>query len=122
MVRSCSLRLTGRATDALLDHLDLETTEEVAAAVLDNLSEESALEPFDGTFADGASTDGHYYLAGTELRLHVRVDDQSRQHLVALNAWPASSSELERVGTAAGVRPGRGRLTSLWTLTRASSG
>ncbi|MGA9314058.1 MAG: AAA domain-containing protein [Solirubrobacteraceae bacterium] len=89
--------LTRKVYEALMDYLDLETDLQVEDAVCENLKEESALISWDRqTFADGASTADHYYLLGTELRLHVVIARETRDHIVILNAWPAPSSTLER--------------------------
>jgi KaiC/GvpD/RAD55 family RecA-like ATPase len=93
----CSLKLTTKATSVLMDYLDLHADLQIEAAIIDNLAEESALVPFPSrTFEDGSSTDGHFYLVGTELRLHVTIERTARDRLVVLNGWPAESSLLER--------------------------
>lgn len=93
----CHIVLTKKACETLMDHLDLETDLQVEDAVAENLAEESALISWDRqTFDDGASTEDHYYLLGTELRLHIVIARDTRDHIVILNAWPAPSSTLER--------------------------
>jgi serine/threonine protein kinase len=86
-----------KAYETLKDHLDLETDIQAEEALIENLGEASALVQFDrASFDDGELTDDHYYLLGTELRLHVTVARETRDHMVLLNAWPAANSELER--------------------------
>lgn len=93
----CFLRATAKATSAIMDHLDFHTELQVEAAIVDNLADEAALLPFPTkAFDDGSPTDDHFYLVGTELRLHVVIDRDARDRLVVLNAWPGESSLLER--------------------------
>lgn len=93
----CSLKLTTKATSVLMDHLDLHTDLQIETAIIDNLADESSLVPFPSrTFEDGSPTDGHFYLVGTELRLHVTIERTARDRLMVLNGWPGESSLLER--------------------------
>lgn len=90
------LMLAPKTCETLMDHLDLDTDLQVSEALVADLADESVLLSWDReTFEDGGSTDGHYYLIGSELRVHVLIAD-GRDHLVAVNVWPVRSSLLER--------------------------
>jgi hypothetical protein len=91
-----SLVLTDKAREVLIAELDLPQASLLQATLLDNLHEECALLPFEGDFADGTSSQGHYFLIGTELKLHCKVDDVDRDRLVVFNGWQLPSSLLER--------------------------
>jgi hypothetical protein len=93
----CHIVLTQKVTESLMDTLDLQTDLQVETAIEEDVREATALLPFErATFEDGAPTDGHYYLVGAELRLHVLISERGRDSLVIKNAWPAASSLLER--------------------------
>ena len=93
---SCHISLARKTSEILMDYLDLDTALQVTDALAADLADEAVLLAWDReSFDDGGSTDGHYYLIGSELRLHVLIAD-SRDHLVAVNAWPVQSSLLER--------------------------
>ena len=96
-VPHCQLVVIPKAYETLKDHLDLETDIQAKETLIENLSEVSALVQFERpSFDDGEPTDDHYYLLGTELRLHVVVARETRDHMVLLNAWPVASSEAKR--------------------------
>ena len=96
-VERCHLVLSRRAGETLMEDLDLDTELQVHEAIAADLADGCALRPWDRpSFEDGTSTDGHYHLIGSELRLHVVVADPGRDHLVVVNAWPAPNSQLER--------------------------
>lgn len=93
----CHISLSSKVIATLMDHLDLQTDLQVDEAVAENLGEGAAILDYDrAAFDDGTPTDDHYYVVGTELRLHVTVASETRDHLVAVNAWPAQNSVLER--------------------------
>jgi serine/threonine protein kinase len=96
-IEHCHIVLSRRAGEALMEDLDLNTELQVHEAITADLADGCALRPWDrSSFEDGASTEGHYHLIGSELRLHVLVADPGRDHLVVVNAWPAPNSQLER--------------------------
>lgn len=96
-VGTCHLVLTQKVSESLMDTLDLQTDLQVETAIEEDLREATALLPFERTtFEDGTPTDGHYYLVGAELRLHVLISERGRDSLMVVNAWPGASSLLER--------------------------
>jgi serine/threonine protein kinase len=93
----CHVFLTNKVRATLLDALDLQTDIQLEEFLADDLAEESAVLGYDrDSFEGGDETTDHFYVIGTELRIHVVIAEETRDHLVAVNAWPVGSSAMDR--------------------------
>jgi serine/threonine protein kinase len=73
---TCHLSLAPRALENALLDFDLASVEDVQAFVLKDIASDVVVAPFmNPTFQDGRSTEGHFDLLGSELRIHVQTDN-----------------------------------------------
>jgi len=94
------LSLSKKVRGQLEEEHDLFTDKAVEDFVLDNIGDAFGILPLPGAaFGDGSPTDGHYYLFGSTLRFHLKVDDRGHDCfiVVAINEMPPSFLERERI-------------------------
>jgi AAA domain-containing protein/protein kinase-like protein len=89
------LTISPKTARRLVDAFGLRRTQDAPELVASQLSEGAALVPFDRDFEDGRSSAGHYYVYGSELKLHVSVVDEGGSFRAA-NAWRLPASLVER--------------------------
>jgi hypothetical protein len=91
------LKLTPKVRDALRIDFDVNTDDEAGKLLLDDLGDEVGFVPMRAaTFSDGRSTDGHFELFGTELRLHIEIAAGHAVRLTVRRVTRDSSSFLDR--------------------------
>lgn len=79
----CHLQLTQKVIDGLLVDFDASTLPEVRARLAQDLEGDAAVMPFgQPAFKDGTSTDGHFHILGSELKLHVEFVSDSPHRLL----------------------------------------
>jgi hypothetical protein len=94
---TCYLKLPRKPVEALMADLELSSREEVEAHLLKDLESKAGFLPFARpTFEDGRSTEGHFYLIGSEFRCHVQIDNNPTGRLLVHNIRPDSGVFLDR--------------------------
>ena len=75
-VPTCHLALTRGALEKALVDFDLASVEDVRGLVLSDLEDGAVVAPFERPeFLEGDSTAGHFDLLGSELRIHVQIEE-----------------------------------------------
>ncbi|MBD2482837.1 serine/threonine-protein kinase [Planktothrix sp. FACHB-1365] len=98
--RPCFIELIPKCLDRLRNELEISSEVEIKNLILEDLNNESGcgIRPykFKDDANDAASREDHYEIYGISYRYHIKIDQNQRQHLVILNAWSTSYSQLEQ--------------------------
>jgi len=93
----CYLNLSPKVRENLLIDFDVGSVKEVEARLLEDLHGDAALLPLpQSQFSDGRSTEGHFFLLGDELRLHLQLPHEAPSRLVVRNVRPEAGVFLDR--------------------------
>lgn len=79
----CHLTLTRKVEENLFLDFDVATRDEVFTRLAEDLEGDAAILPFTkDAFSDGASTEGHFFILGAELRIHAQFAASTPDRLV----------------------------------------
>ncbi len=92
------LQFTGKALNSFKLEFPGESDAAIRKIVLDDLAEVSGfdrLQPKKQDVGDNISSESHFHLYGANFNYHLAIDRITKCHFAILNAWRASSAQLE---------------------------